>query len=313
MGIAKSSNLRGIVLSITLLTGLSSLSQARSLQFSTGVTPKQIAQLNTDLSVKTTLPDEVNTERVMGISSLSDAALKQWLSQRIGYVVGENDVEDVGGIQKFKYPDKIFPDFEMPKKGVPTHHAGPRGPASVTESGDTPTVVMANIGTSYYYTGKYKDILVGYRFKSTAGEQIVPVLSPRVGILKVGEGLFEVPYPEKPNSIVNTWYRLITLYHEAHHSDGNGKSLGFPHAVCPEGHEYYNYNACDREVNGAYGVEAFLLRQVMLNCVANKTCDASEAELLGRMVNDAASRLLARNFLDPRPEGITVAGVSSGN
>jgi hypothetical protein len=311
MGIANSSNLRGVVLSLTVLAFVPSSSQARQLLFSSTVTDKQVAQLRQDLSTNVSLPDEPKTEKVMGVGSLSDSDLKQWLADRVGYIVGESEKEDSNlvAIQKYQYPDKIFPDFEEPAnlpKPTPNPHSG-------GQSEPVPTMVMANVGTSFYYIGKSKGVLVGYKFTSAQGQQVVPMTSPRVGIIKVGEGLFGMlPYEEKPTSIVNVWFRLSTLFHEAHHSDGNKKSLGFPHAVCPTGHPYYNYNACDREINGAYGVEAFLVNQVRKTCMANNTCDAKEAEILGLMVTDSVSRVLAKGLIDPTPEG-TVTGVVSGN
>jgi len=308
MGIANCSSLKGAALSLILLAFVPVTSQARGLVFSGAVTPNQVNVLKSDLSNNLSMPDDQSAEKIMGVPNLSDATLKAWLSARIGYVIGqsEKDTSNLVALQKLDYPNDLFPDFEAPKN-IPKEPTDPSsGPKMKV------FIVMSNVGTSYYYIGKSKGVLVGYKFSNEAGQVVIPITSPRAGILKVGDGLFRLPYRENPNSMVNTWYRLITLFHEAHHSDGNGKSLGFPHAVCPDGSPYFNYNACDREINGAYGVEAYLLKHVREVCMENNSCNAKEAEILAAMVNDAGSRLLAKNFLDSRPEGV-VASASIGN
>jgi len=296
-----------------VLAIMPSSSQARSLVFSSQVPTQEVSQLRKDLSTTINLPSDANTLKVMNIGSLTDGALKQWLSDRVGYIIGED--EDINHNlvqlqQAFSYPNNILPTIERPTRS-PRTRPDPGGGGGGSEP--KPTMVMANVGVSFYYLGKTKQVLAGYRLSANQTDQVIPMTSPRVGIIQVGEGLFGmVPYEANPNSMVNTWFRLSTLFHEAHHSDGNGKSLGFLHATCPQSQgPYAGYAACDSAINGAYGVEAYLLNQVRKACMANNSCNAGEAEMLGRMIADSLSRLIGKSFLDPRPEG-TVTGVSSG-
>jgi hypothetical protein len=178
------------------------------------------------------------------------------------------------------------------------------------------------VGIAYYYMGKgaKNPELLGYKFTSVRGNALLKITSPRVGIVKVGEGLFGItPYIENPASIANAWFRIATLFHEAHHSDGNGKSLGFSHAVCPEGHKYFNYNACDRETNGPYAVGAILLKQARATCMAqyaanpNSGCNPKEAEVIANLMVDSVSRILpGTTMIDPRPEGLPSMGQNPG-
>jgi hypothetical protein len=312
MGIANSSKLRGVVLSVLITTLTPLTSSARQIMFSSSVTAQQGAIITKDLGTDLSLPADATTQKVMGINDLSDQSLKQWLIDRVGFVIGEteNDKDKLVQGAQLNYPNAgIFPAFETPNRNTARpENAGERNGATKRVS-----TVMANVGTSYYYMGKDKGFVVEYKFTARSGQQgLIPVTSPRVGIIKVGSGLFgDVPYRQNPASIANTWFRISTLFHEAHHSDGNGTSLGMPHAVCPSG-IYANYNACDREGNGPYAVGAYLVKMARTKCMADGSCNAGEAEVMANMAADFHSRLLADNFIDPRPEGV-VSGVTPAN
>jgi hypothetical protein len=303
MGIAISTGHRGFVLSLLFIALAPNISSARSLQLSNQVTDQEVGVIKHDLSNDLTLVDGLALRQLMGISDLSDGSLKQWLSDRVGYIIGEKEnlKENLLALQEnYQYQNAgIFPDFEKPTKDI--NHQKDSEPLKGKVA-----VVMSNVGMSFYYIGKSKEILVGYKFTSKQGsETTVAMTSPRVGIIQVGEGLFGIlPNPKNPASIVNTWFRLSTFFHEAHHSDGNAKSLGFTHAVCPESKgRYAGFNACDRESNGPYAVEAFIVRQARVTCETKKTCDAGESEMLKKLELDAYSRIIDRKVIDPRPEG----------
>jgi hypothetical protein len=101
-----------------------------------------------------------------------------------------------------------------------------------------------------------------------------------VGILQVKKGLFEKAIQIDPNdktSRANSLQRLATYFHEARHSDGNRKTLGFTHTECPEGHEYEGEPACDNLHNGSYAIEAFVLLELTKNC---RLCTTGQKEKL---------------------------------
>jgi hypothetical protein len=293
---------RGIILTL-LITTLASTGLARQIQFSKEVPEEQTSALLKDLASDFSLENGADALRVMGIDSLSDQNLKEWLNDRVGYVIGENEDLDnkIVGIQTYRYENpNILPTLEKPEE-LP---APPEDPVTPEKPKRKVYTVMSNLGASLYYYGKTKSILVGYKFSSPIGEEVVPITSPRTGLIRIGEGLFAIkPVKDNPNSIVNKWFRLETFFHEAHHSDGNGKSLGYLHAVCPKGHRYYNYNACDRNDNGPYAVGAYLLKQVRVTCMKNKSCSAAEAEMLANLSTDNYSRLIGKTSWDPKPEG----------
>ena len=153
--------------------------------------------------------------------------------------------------------------------------------------------------------GKENNVLVGYHFVSGKDDEVVPVKSPYAGILRIGAGLFMITMRNPDLSAKsNSIFRVATLLHESHHSDGNAKSLGFPHAVCPKGHPYYNYNACDRNGNGPYTAGAQFVKNARLNCVADGKCSAGEAEILAIVATDSFSRILDKKIVDAKPEGL---------
>ncbi|MDZ4677188.1 MAG: hypothetical protein SGI74_06720, partial [Oligoflexia bacterium] len=166
-------------------------------------------------------------------------------------------------------------------------------------------VVASNVGTAIYLTGKQRRALIGYSFKTANNAVVLPITTPRAGLMMIGRGLFMIKINQtNPKSLADTILRTSVLLHEARHSDGNGKSLGFGHALCPQGHSYFGQGyACDRNINGPYNVEAAYLKQTRSDCVLNKTCTAEEAEGLALMAEDAYSRVISQRVLDARPEG----------
>ena len=144
-----------------------------------------------------------------------------------------------------------------------------------------------NIGSESYAQAKQNG--VAYDFESPEGKTI-PVLSPRVGLISVS-GLFApqfYPNPMLLKTEANSIYRLGVLFHEARHSDGSGRHLGFPHNLCPEGHDYAGQSACDDTLNGAYTVGAHVMNELMMNC---KDCSEEDLSSLQSSIHNDLQRV----------------------
>jgi hypothetical protein len=142
-----------------------------------------------------------------------------------------------------------------------------------------------------YLGGKMQNAVFALKIP---GQGEVAITSPRAGIFQVGAGLFQ-PLLKKSggtsiDGLANSLSRLSVYFHEARHSDGNGSSLLFAHAVCPEGSAYSGYNACDKNLNGPYTIGAEFTGATLHNCVS---CSESEKEALRNRQADAFSRVVA--------------------
>jgi hypothetical protein len=295
-----------ILVSLLIATILPALSSANDiLSYSTSVPAEQAQRLNADLNIDWTLPDDAYTKSVLGVGDLSGDSIKQYIASRIHYVVGEKEDmrQNLVLLQNnYSYPNPgVMPDFEKPAELPPPPVTAPPPP----KPDHVPMVVMSNVGTGFYFLGKGNGALVGYHFISDSQNIVVPVKSPYAGILKIGAGLFAINMRNPDvNAVSNSIFRISTLMHESHHGDGNSKSLGFAHAICPPGTVYFNMNACDRNSNGPYTVDALFVRQARLKCQADQKCNAAEAEMLAIVATDSFSRVLNLRVLDPKPEGL---------
>ena len=138
--------------------------------------------------------------------------------------------------------------------------------------------------------------LIGIKFR---GVGRVPITSPRTGIIQIGDGLFHDGFfrEELPkDSVVRKVFRIQTFFHEARHSDGTGKSIGFLHALCPPGHAYAGVNACDRNSNGPYTVGALMIEQLEKAC---PNCSTLEKETLQMLKLDGRSRIIPQKDGQP--------------
>jgi hypothetical protein len=238
----------------------------------------------------------------MGLYDASPESLEHWLYDRVHYMLSEDFKPNLWNVSpvlgsSFEYPNPdVLPDFEQPQPGL----------QSLAALNDEAKVVMANLGSALYMAGKSSKILLAAKVD---GVGKVQVTSPRTGIIMVGEGLFfdgYFPPGTAADAPVKSAFRMATFFHEARHSDGNGKSLGFVHALCPEGHDYAGLNACDRSSNGAYSVGAAIEAHMASNC---NDCSEQEREALRVMSLDSTSRIIPRkdgqpaDRWDASPEG----------
>jgi hypothetical protein len=158
-----------------------------------------------------------------------------------------------------------------------------------------------NIGTALWFEALAQSPKkLGFRI----GDSVVPLETSRVGIIQMGQG-----YTLKKNGhyAFPELARISTIVHEARHSDCTGgmsradlerviagdmpvsHACGHLHEVCPEGHEYAGYYACDNEAWGAYSVEGVYAAAIAKAC---KNCTDEEKKVGLMMASDALSRVI---------------------
>jgi hypothetical protein len=264
-----------------------------NLKFASDVDSKQVDLLKKDFQNFKSLPLNVQNSVASGVMGLPQSitvpVMLDWLFARIQYFVSESFKIDQSNIKvlrsSYSYENPGVDIVIEEGKAMPNE-----GDVQIG-GGRTAQVAMKNIGAAIYYSGKSQSILIGTKIP---GYSTVAVSSPRVGILQVGPGLFRPLLrkvdPKAPiDTMGNSISRISTLFHESRHSDGNGKSLMFAHAVCPEGHDFAGYNACDRNLNGPYAVGAHVEQILASACT---TCSVAEKEALRLSALDSFSRVI---------------------
>jgi hypothetical protein len=220
----------------------------------------------------------------MKIPSFDRSTVRQWLEDRIQYIVPENVDSSRLATLETNYTSYENPDA-LPPAIAPCRAQANEG-----------HVVMSNIGALIYLVGKAKHVLFGV---TADGLGTIRMTSPRSGVLQVGEGLFMVP-AQYPN--VLRIFQLTTLIHESRHSDGNRETTGFLHEKCVTG-DYAGQAACDHNTNGPYEIEALATKAFMNSCA---TCSEKETQILKVLYADVASREIddaSTTAWDDAPEG----------
>lgn len=247
------------------------------IQFDGSVPSDQVSLLKTDINYLFQTPVTQTDEEFLKTSELKSGSgehMHNWVLNRVRYIVGENfDLGDRLVRQPnilFKYPETPIPDEVF------------------VEKMDEVRTVMTNIGGALYLGGKMEDSLLGLKLN----DEVVSVKSPRVGILQVGEGLFyeDSMINTDKTSAANSVSRISTLFHEARHSDGNGKSTGFVHSICPEGHDYEGHPACEVSGNGSYTIGALSGRHLLKNCTS---CSVEDQIVLSAVITDSFDRVFS--------------------
>jgi len=227
-------------------------------------------------------------QRVMKISDPTPLSLVHWLEERVQFMIAEN----ISIEASTHYADHFV-----------NQASGPRIPNHPDKPDTSPKVytVMANVGTGIYDKSRNK------KQKATVslpGIGDVVVTSPRTGLIQVGEGYFiSLLGRGHLKDVPHTMSRIGTLFHEARHSDGNGLSRGFGHAVCPSG-TYAQKYACDDNLNGPYTIERLLIKGFAETC---KSCKPGTIDTLKLLQVDLKSRIIRRSpgvkEWDDTPEG----------
>ena len=266
-------------------------SGAISFQLDGSVKADQIATIQRDFAALANLDlssDDAQLAQLLGVKQVNTETMQNWLRDRVSTIVGQDFKPEraVFLVQKnVQYANTETPLFEKASPPPPPK-PDPARPASPPTKGYT---VMSNIGAALYTEGKSQNAIFGIRLSDGSSLQLT---SPRVGMIAIGEGLFLKqlqPNQVDPNAISNSIFRLATFFHEARHSDGNGKGLSFSHAVCPPKHDYENVNACDRNLNGPYRTGAEMTNLLLQKC---PTCSIAEKERLKLAFLDSYNRVI---------------------
>jgi hypothetical protein len=274
-------------------------SQPNALQYSTGVPAAQSAALNETISSLYVLPiSKSNSEayalsRVMKTRDLTPEGLQSWMQARVQYIIEQGF--DIG-------QHAVASNDAYPYQNPSTLPDGFSNRARVGES--EAQVMMANIGAWIYAKGKTLKVLIGLEIP---GIGTISMSSPRTGLLQIGDGLF-TEYPVKTQNIVADIFRAGVLFHEARHSDGNGHTLGFMHAICPRG-PYKGKSACDYSTNGPYTVGASLMKALMNECRETSVCTARSKDILKALYLDQSSRTIESKNAGSKLSKDAAAGV----
>ncbi|HLW55919.1 MAG TPA: hypothetical protein VKY27_00955 [Bacteriovoracaceae bacterium] len=241
----------------------------------------QIRTLKSDLTylysnqIKETDPQ---FQEMAGLAKVDGPHMYNWIYNRVKYIIGENY--------------KTYGRNVVTKKG----HRFPSTPLPAVVANGTNSygavMIMSNVGAGLYLYGKRDKVLKGLKID----RKNVFAVSPRVGILQVGEGLFleSLLINNNMNSEANKIKRLGTLFHEARHSDGHSEHVGFHHDRCPTGHALSGFYACESSSNGSYSIEAVATKTLLLNC---RTCSEIDKTKLTTAIADNYSRVVVRSHV----------------
>lgn len=290
------------VISIILLFSFLASAKSSEILLSKSINSEYAEKIKSDLILLDGFPFKKNASsdrvRVMQLNDINSESVSRWLNTRVHSIVQESAQSffnlyllQIISLQKneVEYPNSDIIPFSM------------TNPLSNNESDQTESdlsnkelTLMSNLSANIYILGKSKKEL--YSVKISRGQLKKPynvkVISPRSGIIQIGDGLFDPEFtvnPENPEAISNSILRLATLFHEARHSDGNGLSLGFTHAFCPPGHDYEGSAACDENLNGPYTIGKLMLTEMSNSC---EECSERDKQLFKLIVLDNANRIL---------------------
>ena len=259
---------------------------SNKLHFESGVPCNQGIAMNEAISSLVTLPLDPSDSsvalmaRMMKTNDVTPDGLQGWMEDRVQYVVhgGFNIGPHLrDSTQPFEYQEPgVLPDVLRRNSQIS---------ASVADSTGA-QVVMLNIGTEVYAFGKQIKELVDIEIP---GIGVISMTSPRTGLLEIGPGMFPDLGGKTVPAVLLNIYRLGTLFHEARHSDGHGKTMGFMHATCPPGHDYAGVSACDLSTNGPYTIGAMMVKNLTNACT---DCTPGTLASLRAMYLDVANRVL---------------------
>lgn len=270
-----------LIASLIALTGAAAHAE---INFSKSVPSEQKKLLTRDMFFLANQPyqSDAKLAQMMEIPSTDGLTILNWIDNRMIRIVGESfDLEkNISVVNQSFFPEPS----ETPN--IPTFANTPGG-GSGDGGSSTVKTVMSNLGGAVYISGKLNHAM----FSLKVDDSNINMSSPRLGVFKVGEGLFDSKGMLKStvDSKISTYFRLSTLVHEARHSDGRGVSAGFLHAICPSGHRFEGYAGCDASSNGPYTIEGQFLKVAMQNC---KDCSPGELELMNKLMADSFSRMV---------------------
>lgn len=158
-----------------------------------------------------------------------------------------------------------------------------------------PRVIAVNHGTQFWYQKK-----LNYPVPTLDGKPL-PTHNRPLGIIELRPSFWE--NPAGPDS----WIRRISkLVHEARHSDCSqipdesdlaalerGELMkkshcGYPHVMCPAGHELEGLPGCDSPTWGSFAIEAMWLKGTLQSCT---NCTAQQKAIFEAMYLDVTHRV----------------------
>lgn len=275
--------MKTLLLFILATLQVTAFAQTPVIQFSSGISENQQQKILSDLERLRVLRVDGNNEQANELfetKSLTSAYLNAWLAERAHYFVEEGfDSNSHLQVlqQNFIYPNTLIPITETATK-------------QISAPGSTMRVVMSNKGVTLYWYGKKQNQKLAL---DIPGLGSIKITSPHNGIFMIGSGLFGQSDSSDAKSMANALLRMKTYFHEARHTDGNGMSLGFFHVVCPIGHQYEGYSACDKNLNGPYQIAAQFLSATIKVC---SSCSSEEKESLRNTQLDSQSRIVNQSL-----------------
>ena len=210
---------------------------------------KQAWQTLTQLQIQA--PDSSYFKKVF-----KDGNLTQYLSDRVHYLIA---------------PKTIISHIFQSETSPPTHQ-------DIEGAGET---FAMNEGAGFWLS-RVVDEKGAKNLSAQIGAKKIPVLSSRVGIIRIEDIVFTTPLP----------VILVTLIHEGRHSDcTGGPKLGnedclHSHVTC-HGGDYDGLDACDAHPWGAYSVGAVFAKSIAENC---KNCSRYDREAARAAAIDSLSR-----------------------
>ncbi len=303
-----------------LMSGLVStllVSNAFAMKFSSKVSLNRVDTIKEDLEYLKTLDGSrtANTfyQTIFKESKLNGESLAKWLDQRLKYIVEQDfnpieknevfilgklvkDEKNSGVRNKVERYSESYIDQELASIFTETAKQKEKNLNAMNEA----VVVMSNYGTALYSVSISTKYLLGLELHTHEnGLERIIIDSPRVGIAKIGEGLFQSrlsdktidSYGMKKDEVdgMNRSSRITTYLHEARHSDGTGSDLGMGHSLCPKKHDYAGLYACEDAVNGPYAINAAMSFESYVNC---SNCSENEKVYYQMTLADACSRIV---------------------
>jgi hypothetical protein len=282
--------------------------QIDNIKIASSVPSDQASRLIKDIQLlkgMTFANPDPNMLKLMGIADANGSTLASWMEDRVNFIVDNdfalNNTTVTDSKQSFNFPNPSeTPTIETPAPAPSQSSGTSTAPSDVQ-------VMMLNIGSAIYYAGKESNTLYSVQIPGVANELAT---SPRIGIIKIGAGMFSPLFSTDQGKDPSTYedampylaLRLSVLIHESRHSDGNGKSLGFFHALCPSG-IYANMNACDRNLNGPYQIQTTFLNSLGQSCT---TCSAGDKVAIQAIAADSASRQIVSTADSATNDGATI-------
>ncbi|MEM4258071.1 MAG: hypothetical protein QXL17_02825 [Candidatus Thermoplasmatota archaeon] len=258
--------------------------QTDDIQVSSSISDEQLKILKHDINFLMTYIDPKKQVKFLNIitetNKVTSEVLFKWLHTRIKILIHGSQLEDKKISFVVVNENAVATNPTLPfNEQIPSEDQQTKLHSHEKES----KLMAFNLGTLVYQTGKLSNIILGIKINNT----VYPANSPRVGVIILNEDFFNNnPFPQDVawDSRIRTIYRIALLFHEARHSDGNGETLGFMHAVCPT-----KDLSCDRNINGPNMIAAAITKFLSENCT---NCTTNEKDNLEKLIALFLSKII---------------------